>query len=191
MSADEYAAFCLVVQLSDYNTGTWIGSGVALSDYLHWCRRKSQLVLCSLQSKGYIVLKSHRGRKGNYPVIVRNYHGKVANGDASLKPTGAPGCVTSAKVANAGATLKEVIQEKGKEAKPAHNSRGSFPAYAKKPNARELEGFMEIRTENGSARKEYLDFVNLRDAGKIPKGVTWAKWRELSTEERQKIARAA
>lgn len=191
MSADEYCVFCLVVQLADYTSGIWIGSGVALSDYLEWCPRKCQIVLSSLEAKHYLKLRNIRGKKGNYPIVIPNFHGKVANGDASLQPTGAPGCVTSAKVANPGATLKEVIQEKSKEANPAQTSRGPFPAYAKRPNAKELEAIMEIRTESGHARKDYIEFIDLRDAGRIPKGFTWEKWREMSAEDRQRALKAA
>lgn len=124
ITADEYCVFSLMVQLADYNTGIWRGSGVALSDYLKWCPRKCQLILKSLQSKGYLKLRVIRGRKGNYPVIIHKYHEsveKVANGDASLIKSGESGCVTSPKVANGGATLKEVLQEENKEKTPRQN----------------------------------------------------------------------
>lgn len=119
MSRDEYCVFSLVLQLADIQTGIWFGSGVAVSAYLKWCPRKCQLILSSLQSKRYLKLRATRGKRGNYPVIIHNYHGKVANGSASLPESGEPGCVTSGKVANGGATKEErKNQPKIKAAQP-------------------------------------------------------------------------
>lgn len=78
MSGDEYGAFSLIALLANIQSGIWQGSGIALAAYLKsWSVRKCQRVLKSLARKNYLSLRSKRGAKGNYPVIIRNYHGKV------------------------------------------------------------------------------------------------------------------
>jgi hypothetical protein len=187
MTADEWAAFALILTLVDFRSGIWTGSGVALSDYLKWCSRKSQLVLKSLERKKYIQLRPVRGKKGNYPVCVMNFHGKVANGDAPVGKSGASRCVTSAKVANGDATIEEVKQEE--KIRTAPTPRGPHSVFRRDSRtAKEMEGFMEINTKNGYARKDYLEFIALRDAKKLPVGMTWEKWRQMPVDERKKVA---
>ncbi len=108
MSADEWSAFSLILTLVDFRSAIWIGSGVAISDYLKWCQRKSQMVLSSLSSKGYIELRNVHGRKGNYPIYVRKFHGS-AHGDAVIKNISASRCGDRGLSAHGDATLKEVV----------------------------------------------------------------------------------
>lgn len=190
MTADEYCVFSLVVQLADWQTGIWVGSGVAVSDYLKWCSRKSQLVLRSLESKGYLGLNIVKGRKGNYAITVKNYHGSP-NGGAVKTDISASRFADKAGSPNGDATLKEVKQEKGEEVRRAQNSRGCPPHFKRRKNGRELEGIMEITTTGKGPRKDYVEFLELRNAGKIPNGINWEKWRDLKPEERQRLLKAA
>jgi hypothetical protein len=78
MSPDEYCVFSLLLQVADFRSGVWRGSGVALSTYLKtWSVRKCQRVLKSLARKAYVSLRSCRGKRGNYPVIIHKYGRKV------------------------------------------------------------------------------------------------------------------
>lgn len=190
MTADEYCVFSLLIQLADFHSGVWIGSGVAMSSYTKWCERKNQMVLGSLQSKGYLELRTIPGRKGNYPIVVNKYHGS-AHGDAMTGQIMAPGCADEALSPHGETTLKEVIQEKkDKEVRPAHKSRGSHHLPLRPKNGKELEGIMEIITQ-GPPRKDYLEFLELRAKGKLPKRMTWEKWRDLTPQQKQKKLQAA
>lgn len=202
MSSDEYCVFSLVIQLADFRTGVWTGSGVAVSDYLKWCSRKSQLILRSLERKGYLDLNIVKGRKGNYAIKVRNYHGSP-NGDSVKAKISEPRFADGYGSPNGDATLKEVIQEKSKEqtrAEPRRADRPS-PEQVRKVEAKQKrlskeeagwrEGqLMEIVTQ-GLPRKDYLEFLDLRDAGKLPKGTTWDKWRDLTPQQKQRVLKAA
>lgn len=60
----------------------------------------------------------------------------------------------------------------------------------------ELSG--EARREGRNAirpskpmNRDYLEFVALRDAGKLPKGMTWEVWRKLTPKMREEALRAA
>lgn len=104
---------------------------------------------------------------------------------------GVCGVALSQNKASVVTPYQEVSTYKNKREEAAQTSRGPFPAYVKRPNAKELEAIMEIRTESGHARKDYLEFIDLRDAGRIPKGMTWEKWREMSADDRKKALKAA
>lgn len=124
MVVDEYSVFTLVIQLADWKSGIWIGSGVCVSDYLKWCPRKCQLVLKSLDRKGYIELRAVHGRNGNYPILVRKYFGSP-NGSAVKTGISEHGCGDKAGSPNGGATLKEVVQEERLRSNTAQTRRVS------------------------------------------------------------------
>lgn len=53
------------------------------------------------------------------------------------------------------------------------------------PMTKQMEEHMQIVTEGGP-RKEYMEFVQLRDSGKL-RGVTWDSWSKLTPEQRQQF----
>jgi len=83
MTADEWSVFILILTLVNHATGIWNGSGIAVADYLKWTSRQCQLLLKSLRVKGYLDFNPVPGRKGNYPITVKNFHGS-ANGDSVI-----------------------------------------------------------------------------------------------------------
>jgi hypothetical protein len=154
ISADEYCVFSLVVQLADFHSGTWHGSGVALSNYLKWCPRQCQLILRSLEHKGYVQLRTIQGRKGNYPVIIHNYHGKSANGDALKAGISESRCADKAGSANGDATLKEVIQEELQKKKAAQPRRVTLPLKSEQEQRRIVTERDRRLEKEQDARKE-------------------------------------
>ena len=46
------------------------------------------------------------------------------------------------------------------------------------------------RKEGAAVKKEYLEFIRLRNEGKMPKPMTWNKWQKLTEPEREKIKAA-
>jgi hypothetical protein len=190
LSPDEALTYILIIALADHRNGTWKGSSQALSANTGWSVRQCQCILKSLRGKGYISGECKRGI-GSYPIKVHKYF-EEAHGDAQLPQRSAPVCVTRPKEAHGDATLQEVSTYKNKreEEKPAQNSRGYIPVHFKKQTAKEMEAIMQIESPEGP-RKDYLEFIEYRNAGKIPKGMNWEKWKKLSLEERQKLLRAA
>lgn len=191
MTADEYCVFSLLIQLADFHSGIWVGSGVAISDYLKWGERKCQRLLRSLAFKGYLELAVvPTGRKGNYSITVMKYHGSPS-GETVKGNITVPGDGETQLSPSGETTLKEVIQEKkDKEVRPAHKSRGSHHLPLRPKNGKELEGIMEIITQ-GPPRKDYLEFLELQAKGKLPKRMTWEKWRDLTPQQKQEKLQAA
>lgn len=115
MSGDEYGAFSLIVLLADFRSGVWQGSGVALSAYLRsWSIRKCQRILKSLESKNYLTSRPIRGKKGNYPVVIHNYHGKVTTPATPLLESDDTSDATLPKVTTPAPTKEEVTKIKPK-----------------------------------------------------------------------------
>lgn len=123
MTADEFCVFSLLLPLADFRSGTWQGSGVALSTYLSaWSLRKCQRVLKSLAGKGYITLRSMRGKMGNYPIVIHNFHEpveKVTTPETPVAQSDDTRDATLPKVTTPAPTLQEVIQEVKIRSKPA------------------------------------------------------------------------
>src|SRR5258708_1197426 len=99
ISADEYCVFSVLLQVADFRSGVCWGSGIALSSYLKtWSVRKCQRILKSLARRDYLSLRSCRGKKGNYAVVIHKYHQKVTTRVTPLLESDDKGDATLAKV---------------------------------------------------------------------------------------------
>jgi len=41
--------------------------------------------------------------------------------------------------------------------------------------------------DNAQPKTGYKEFVALRDAGKVPEEITWAKWKGMTQDERNQV----
>jgi hypothetical protein len=189
MTFEEYGIYTLIILKADHRTGVWRGCALALSKRAgkseRWCRYR----LASLRKKGYILATPSNGR-GQYVMKVVKYFEKRHPVSASM-PEAAPSVRLEQNKRHPVSPYQEVstYKNKRKEERPAQTSRVFFSSYGKRPKARELEGIMQI--EANGARKDYQEFVDLRDARKLPRGMNWNKWQKLSPAEREQALKAA
>jgi hypothetical protein len=182
MTANEYTVYTMLILLADWRSGVWIGSAGQLGKILHWSSRRCQKLLQQLRVKKYITGECRRPTASAYPIKVERYFSVRG---ASVQTQGVRLCGRGG--ASVGATSIEVVLEE--KNRTARSARGFSPSYAKKPKATELEGIMQIEADG--VRKDYLEFVALRDRGKLPRGMNWDKWQKLTPEQRQEVLRAA
>jgi hypothetical protein len=186
ITGDEYGVFCLMVQLADYRSGIWRGSGVALATYLHgWSIRKCQRLLTSLKSKGYIALRHIRGRKGNYEIAVERYSGpveKVTTPQTSLFESDDTIDVRNAKVTTPATTLKEVKQEVKLKKKAAQALRGPSKPLRTEQEQRRIVAARDTR-EHKEVEARRDAFVG---AGPISCGFSQAYLEQLKARENER-----
>lgn len=183
ITPDEFNIFVNVILLADYRTGVWEGSAGRLAKRLGWTARYCQLLLKSLRAKGYI--SGHPTNCKTYGIRVEKYF-STANGGSHLGPDCERVFAPRASTANGGSHLsleavdsnndippKEVIlKNRNKEARSA---RFIHPK----------EGVMEA--PRGTPKPEYLEFVRLKDEGKIPMESGFAWWVELAEKCKEEI----
>jgi hypothetical protein len=167
MSADEYCVFSLLLQVADFRSGMWRGSGVALSAYLKtWSIRKCQRTLQALAAKDYISLRSIRGKKGNYPVIIHKFHEKVASNLSPLIESDDTTDATLPKVTTPTTTIEEVTQENCKTPLPPVNG-GKTKYLSWWDGTIEIEMGRKRRVPNldayqGGGSRDVIEFLNRR-----------------------------
>ena len=196
MTADEYCCYSLIILMADHRTGTWIGSSQALSAITRWSIRQCQVLIKSLRGKGYVEGECRRG-VGNYRIKVIKYFRKEAHGDAQLPQRSASPCVTTPKEAHGDATLQEErLQEETHNKKPAQTQREHSLERVRQIEAKQTRLSKEsaakqeakiVESPRGSVKEGYQEFIDLRSAGRLPQGMTWKAWQELSAEDRQSI----
>lgn len=95
MTSDEGIAFTVCLMKANHKTGAWKGNGKVLAQILHWCIRKGQEVLASLNQKGYLQTHRSPGMRGStYIITVSKFHNDQAHQDAPNSRSGAPGCAS-------------------------------------------------------------------------------------------------
>lgn len=203
ITSDEFAAYTVVLLAADRRSGSWKGSGAELAKRIGWQVRKAQRVLAELARKGYLALKRLGGRVFHgYLVSIPKYFPTLASPVTRDPRAGVTHDVRPPTLASpmTPPALQEVLlqEEKKQEAerpaaappRRAQNAR-QFKPFPRE--VREAKARAEARVGTGPSqggdvdakpKEGYLDFVQLRDKGRIPKGVTWTIWQTMTEDQR-------
>jgi hypothetical protein len=164
MSANQFAAYVVMISLADKRTGMWRGSARALAVYFgagDVSERTARRLLESLEQKGYVKRFSTRRGHGNYPIAINRY--EVTYGAAKGKR------LNALKTTNWRRPIFEVGLEGGaqggaetasvQEERREKRERSRKPAAAIKKNAGKSEAWEALSIKPRNLPPEFCELV--------------------------------